>query len=470
MISSFRKFAKTKIAGVFVGIIILPFIFWGMGSMFSSGNVNNLAKIDDTNITTKEFVEYVQLSNISNQVIKENLEKNIIEELLSSLISSKLLELEIQRFNIIVSEDTLYKKIRKNKNFVDENNIFQRTKYEKFLLENNQTAVGFEKRLKNRESQKNLFDYVGAGMVLPNLLINQIYKEENSKLNLEFINLNKFYKKNFTDEELQIFVNENKDDLKVEYIDFDYAIINPKNLIGINEFNQAFFDKIDQIEIDISNNIDFKTIINELDIEISSIKDFKFSNDKSEIEKKIFELRNTKFDLFENGDDFVIYKIENLEKKSPDLNDIQLKKEVTNLITQKNKFEFNKDLINKIQNNEFDINDFKELGANNIEKITLNSVKDNKKFEINSVVLLYSLPVDSFTLISDEKNTIYLARINEIKNKDMDLNDEDLKQYTLKQNSKNKNSILKSYDLLLNDKYNVVLNQKTIERVKNFFK
>jgi len=28
----------------------------------------------------------------------------------------------------------------------------------------------------------------------------------------------------------------------------------------------------------------------------------------------------------------------------------KLKKEITNLITQKNKFEFNKDLINKIQN------------------------------------------------------------------------------------------------------------------------
>ena len=32
-----------------------------------------------------------------------------------------------------------------------------------------------------------------------------------------------------------------------------------------------------------------------------------------------------------------------------------------------------------------------------------------------------------------------------------------------------RNNILKSYDLLLNDKYNVVLNQNTIERVKNFF-
>ena len=29
--------------------------------------------------------------------------------------------------------------------------------------------------------------------------------------------------------------------------------------------------------------------------------------------------------------------------------------------------------------------------------------------------------------------------------------------------------MLKSYDLFLNDKYKVELNQKTIERVKNFF-
>ena len=40
---------------------------------------------------------------------------------------------------------------------------FQRIKYEKFLLENNQSAPIFEQRLKKRELQKNLFDYIGAG-------------------------------------------------------------------------------------------------------------------------------------------------------------------------------------------------------------------------------------------------------------------------------------------------------------------
>ena len=35
--------------------------------------------------------------------------------------------------------------IKDNKNFQDENGAFERIKYEKFLLENNQSAPGFEK-------------------------------------------------------------------------------------------------------------------------------------------------------------------------------------------------------------------------------------------------------------------------------------------------------------------------------------
>ena len=50
MISNFRNFAKTKFAGILVFIMIIPFVFWGMGGMFSSGNTNTLAKINKTNI------------------------------------------------------------------------------------------------------------------------------------------------------------------------------------------------------------------------------------------------------------------------------------------------------------------------------------------------------------------------------------------------------------------------------------
>ena len=471
MISSFRNFAKTKFAGLLVFIMIIPFVFWGMGSMFSSGNTNNIAKINKTNITTQEFIDYLNGSGIPQEYIRKNLDKNIIQEILSGLISSTLLDLEIKDFNIIISKNTLLKKIKKNKNFLDENGVFQRIKYEKFLLENNLSAPMFELRLKNRELQKNLFDYIGAGTVSPKFLINKLYEEENKKLEIDFINLENFYKKkvDIKDKDLKKFINDNKDQLKTEYIDFSYAVINPKNLIGTDEFNQSFFDKIDQIEIDISNEIQFETIVEDLNIKQTKIQDFKFSTKKNDIEKRIFELRNTRFDIFENGNDYILYKIENIKKKEPNISDQQTKDEVLQLVYQKNKFDYNRELLEKIKNKKFNNDDFLTMSKGKIESTILNSIKDNKKFEINAVEILYSLSVNSFTLINDEKDNIYLAKIKKFQNKESDDKSEQFQKYIEKHNTNNRNTLLKSYDLFLNKKYDVVLNQKTIERVKNFF-
>ena len=469
MISSFRNFAKTRLAGVLVFIMIIPFVFWGMGSMFSSGNTNTVAKINKRNISTEEFLEYLNTSNISQETIKKNLDKGILEELLSGLVSRTLLEMEVIDYELTVSEKTLLKKIKENENFFDENQNFQRTKYEKFLLANNITAPLFELRLKGRELQKSLFDYIGAGTTSPQFLIEKIYEEENKILEIKFIDLENFYKKkdSFQNEDLLKFVEENKDQLMEEYLDFKYAIINPKNLIGVDEFNQSFFDKIDQIEIDISNEVKFDTIISGLEIRPIDIKNFKFSSDKNEIEKKIFQLKNNSYDIFESGNNYILYNITNIQKKEPSLDDNKTRNEIIELLIQKNKFDYNRNLLDKIRNKKFSNKDFEEMGKKDIQSIKLNSIKDNNKFDINAVELLYSMPVGSFTLINDEQNNIFLANVisfqNKAKNKDK------INEYTNKQNSNIRNTMLKTYDLLLNNKYDIVINQKTIERVKNFF-
>ena len=472
MINSFRNFAKTKFAGVLVFVMIIPFVFWGMGSMFSSGNTNNLAKVDNINISTEEFIDYLNNSGIPQEKIRENLDNNIIEELLSGLVSSTILDLEIKDHEILVSQETLLKMIKENKNFFDENGNFQRTKYEKFLLQNNQSAPQFEQRLKKRELQKNLFDYIGAGTISPKFLVNKLFEEENKKLEIDFINLKNFYKKKetFTEKDLKNFLEENNEQLKVEYFDFSYAIVNPKNLIGVDEFNQSYFDKIDQIEIDIANDIDFKTIIENFDIIAVNKKNSKFSSLENDIEKKIFELKNNEFDIFEMDDDYIIYKIKDVYQRKPDLNDNQTRNEIIELIFQKNKFDYNQQLFNKIKNKKFDNNDFIKMGQGKIETTRLNSVRDNKKFEINAVEILYSLPTDSFTLINDEQNNVYIAKVKNFLNEYLIEDKDEFEEYSNKQNSNIKNGMLKSYDLYLNNKYKVNLNQKTIERVKNFFK
>ena len=470
MISSFRNFAKTRFAGLLVFIMIIPFVFWGMGSMFSSGNTNSVAKINKKNISTEDFIDYLNTSNIPQETIRKNLDKGILEELLSGLVSRTLLEMEVLNYDLIISEKILLKKIKENENFLDDKQNFQRTKYEKFLLENNITAPSFELRLRGRELQKNLFDYIGAGIVSPQFLIKKLYEEENKKLEIDYINLNNFYKKkdSFTEKDIKKFLEENNNDLKVEYLDFNYSIINPKNLTGVDEFNQAFFDKIDQIEIDISNELSFESIVTNFNLNSKKIKDFRFTYDKSDIEKKIFEARNIEFDIIELKDDYILYKIIKSEKRSPNLEDLSLRGEILGLMYEKNKYEYNKDLIKKIDEKNFNNESFEEMGNNNIKTILLNSIKDNNKFDINAVELLYSLPLNSFTLINDEMSNIYLAKIKNFQNEIM-VNKDKLNDYSVKQNSNLKNNMLKTYDLYLNSRYDVKLNQKTIERVKNFF-
>ena len=471
MLNNIRNFSKTLSAKVLLVIIIIPFVFWGMGGVFNRGNTNNIVKINNHSISAQDFMDYLNNSRIDANVIKENINNNILEELLSGLISNNLLEMEMKKLNLLVDEKSLAKRIMENEKFKDENGNFSRTKYEKFLLENNISAPIFEQRLKLRELQKKLFEYISAGSISPEFLIIKNFEEENMKLQIEYLNLFSFYKKKeaLSNKDLEFFISENKENLKIEYLDFKYAVLNPQSLFGIDEFNQAFFDKIDDIEIKISNNEDIKSILQDSKIKVVGVKNFKDSSEKKDIEKKIFELRNIKFDIIENKNDYILYKINNIEERSPDISDQKLKKEVLQLLTQKNKFDYNRKLYERIKENKFTESEFKKMGGNDIKTLMLSSIRDNKKFEINSIELLYSLPVGSFTLINDEKDNIYLTKITNIINKTKSLNEDNFKEYADKENTNSRKNILKSYDILLNEKYNVVLNQKTIERVKNFF-
>ena len=473
MINPFKNFSKKKIGGLLlIFVIIIAFGFGGFGGGFSTGNQNNIAKINNTNISTQDFMDYLNESGLSQQVIKENIDKNIIEELLSTLVSTTLLDLEIEELNLSITEDVLIKKIKNNKNFHDENGLFQRTLYEKFLLTNNSSAPMFEIRLKNNELQKQLFTYISGGTKTPEFLIKKFYKENNKKLDIEYIDLNIFYKKNemFTDNDIKFFVEENAEKLKQDYIDFSYVEISPKKLLGVDEFNQAFFDKIDDIENQISKNIDFKIIVKNLDMSPTEVNSYINLDNKKIVENMIYNSRNDKIEILENDGAYVFYNIDNSISKLPDLENPIFKEQITNLLFQKEKYEFNKNILEKINKKTFNQASFNELGKNNIKEVKLDSIKDTKKFEANSIQILYSLPINSFTLIANKENDVFIAKTVQYEENNINKKSTNFEKISSEEGAQSKNNILKSYDLFLNSRYQVVVNEKTLERVKNYFK
>ena len=473
MLETLKNFGGKKLGGlILIIVIIIAFGFGGFGGGFSTNNQNNIAKINKTNVTTQDFMDYVNQSGISLDAIRTNLDNNIIEELLSGLISTTLIDLEVKDFALSISERTILKTIKENKNFQDENGIFQRVKYEKFLLSSNLSAPMFELKLKNRELQKHLFDIIGAGTITPNFLIDKKYEENNKTLNIEYFNMEGLYKEKneYTDQDLVVFIKENEDQLKREYIDFKYVVLNPKNLIGIEEFNQEFFDEVDKIENQISEGADFETILENINVEIQEIIEYAPTSEAQTSESLIYQNKSSKLNLIENGDNFLLYNINKEYDKSPNLNDDKTKGELVELIYQKGKFDFNRKILEEIQNKEFNNSKFEDLGNNNLLNVEIKAIDDDEMFDINSVKMLYTLPVNSFTLVNDKENNIFLVKISGSKKNFFNKSDEEYIQFVKNQNTDKRKSILQSYDQLLNNKYQVKVNQKSVDRVKNYFK
>ena len=473
MLETLKNFGGKKLGGlILIIVIIIAFGFGGFGGGFSTNNQNNIAKINKTNVTTQDFMDYVNQSGISLDAIRTNLDNNIIEELLSGLISTTLIDLEIKDFALSISERTILKTIKDNKNFQDENGVFQRVKYEKFLLSSNLSAPMFELKLKNRELQKHLFDIIGAGTITPNFLIEKKYEENNKTLSLEYFNMEGLYKNKdeYTDEDLLVFIKENEDQLKREYIDFKYVVLNPKNLIGVEEFNQEFFDEIDKIENQISEGADFGTILESLKVNVNEIIEYAPNSEAQTSENLIYQNKSSKLNLIENGDNFLLYNVDKEYSKSPNLNDDKTKSELAELIYQKGKFDFNRKILEEIQSKEFNNSKFEDLGNNDLLNLEVKTINDDATFDINSIKMLYTLPVNSFTLVNDKDNNIFLVKISDSKKNFFNKSDEDYVQFVKNQNTDNRKSILQSYDQLLNNKYQVKVNQKSVDRVKNYFK
>tara|TARA_B100001029_G_scaffold119803_1_gene99439 strand:- start:161 stop:1567 length:1407 start_codon:yes stop_codon:yes gene_type:complete len=468
MINKFKSITNSKFSWIIVALIAIPFVFWGMGDVFTKGNTNNVAKINNITISVTDFINHINESGLNENIIRENLDKNIFEDLLSVLISQKLMEMEINNLSLNFSDKTLKDRIINNQNFFDNNNNFSRTKYEKFLLENNFSAREFENRLKSNELQKVLFNYINGGLVIPKFLVKKKYVNENKNINLNFVNLEDNYNKDFSSQEINEYIKSNEDKLKKDFINFSYVKITPKSLLDTEEFNDEFFRIIDDIDNRVLNNENIESITKQYDLELIFVNDYYPFDKEFEL---IYSKKNNinQVNLIDNNNHYVLFNIDKIENKLPNINSDKFREEIKLSLKNQFKFKYNKKLLENIQNKKLTYEDFKELNNNKVEEILINSVNDNNKFSIEAVKLIYSLPEKSFVLINDPMNNIYLAYINKIRIEDK-ITDDQFKNYLLKSNSEIRDTLYTSYDIFLSKKYEIKVFQNTIERLKNNFR
>ena len=206
MLSSLRKFSETIVAKIFIAIIALSFVFWGINDFFRSNNSNSVAEIDGEEISFNQFInefnKIIRNNNIQSEKIAIN--NNIHILAVSNIVSEKLLKIHAKKLGVAIDDTIIAIEIKNSKEFKDKD-FFSRTKYEKFLLERNINSKILEeqinKNLKKKIIMESITGYIPNNKKIPETTlknkINILYEDflrKNYKILIKEKQLNDYLK------------------------------------------------------------------------------------------------------------------------------------------------------------------------------------------------------------------------------------------------------------------------------------
>jgi len=479
MLGSIRKFSSTVYAKILLGIIIIPFVFWGMGSSIRGGNKNIVVVIDKEKYSIQDFSEYIKRTAV------KKVEANDIQSFLSNFIGEKLIEKEIEQYGIKLSDSSLKKLVKHQKNFKRDNK-FSRAEYEKFLIQNNITAATFESILSNQEKKKQVLDFISGGISPPKFLINISYDNINQKRTIEYLNLNNVFKKklNFSEDQIRNYFEKNK----IKYTELIKSVkfleITPQKIIDTDEFTDLFFKKIDEIDDLIIRGESLDYIVEKFNLEkpkLLNIDESKINNDAKFLEKISKNLVQNIFNideiepliLIEDVNKYFVIELVKSEKTEKKIEDTFTQNEVKSDLARETKRELTSEIIAKINNNNFSKLDFDNLSRSediDTKKITLQNRNDERVLKKEIVEQIYSFAEENIIVVNGiDFSENYLIFISKIENAFIDQESKDYEKYLKLTKNKIARDLYNTYDSYLSENYKIEINYQAVDTVKNYF-
>ncbi len=484
MTTSIGKLSKSFFVKLLVGIIILPFIFWGMGDVFRGGNQNVIASIDSKKVSTQEFVSYLNRLNLNDEQRKNLPKTDLIEQILSEYIGKKVMAMEIEQSGIKINDNSLRNIIKNDKLFFKDNK-FSRTEYEKFLLKSGITAPTFEANIVEQESRRQLLDFLAGGIVVPNNLVEDAYKKENQIKIIKYIDLEKYYlNKEKSQKKIKELYERNKKIFVEEFKSIKYVEITPQAISGNEEFNESFFKQLDIIENKVLDGQSFEQTVTENNLKtitINKVNNKKQDKNKKKIDKladnlfkKIYQIKNEKSpEIIKIDNKYFLAVVNSTEKQNKSIDDPEVLELINAQLNFQNKIENNTSILKSIRVGGFDKLKIKTFAKDNnleLKDYKISNLKQNEVFSegiIRKIFLTKDDEVNLFTNSTLTKN--FLILVVNTKYKELNKSSNEFEKYKAQARLNLINKIYKNYDDQLNRKYKVELNKKTIERVKNSF-
>ena len=482
MLTSIKKKTTSFLAKILIAIIILPFLFWGMGDVFRGGNQNILATIDSEKISAQIFMQYLNRLNLTEKQRASLNKSDLLDRILSDYVGKKIISLEIENQGINLNDQSLKEIITTDETFLKDNK-FSRTKYEKFLLESGISAPMFEQNIAEQEKKRQLLTFLSEGVLLPKVLIKKEFENENQIKTIEYLELDKLYKNNqIKDEEIKKTYETNKSLFKQEFKKISYTELLPSNLTGQGEYNESYFTKIDEIENATLDGSSITNFVKKFNLTLTTIEEtnrLKKNKNGKDIKKidevifsKIFETADVnKAQLINIKNKYYLTEVIKVEQITRTLDDAEIKQAIIAQLKTKYIIDSNTKIVKEMSEGKFKKEQFDKFGKDNnieIKKITLRDIKDETIFNADIIKEIFKVADGELQLITDSMLTKnFLIFSNKTKKLPFDTNIKDYKKYESRAKMSLTNQIYITFDKTINDKYNVEINQKVLSRIKN---
>jgi peptidyl-prolyl cis-trans isomerase D len=242
MLNFIRKQSDTWLVKTILWMIVLAFVAtifysWGAGGQFGGAN-KTVATVNGMEIKTNEFERaYGNIVNFYREQFRGQFSEEMAAKLqlkenaLDALIQNRLVLLEAEKMNLMVSDQELAESISKQPQF-QRDNKFSNSLYQNYLRFSRISAKDFEDSQRKNLLREKLEGIIKASTQISESEIQDAYKKESEKIKFKYIGFSKDYFKPAgrpSDEELQKYFESHKSQFEVpEQIQVQYVKLTPK--------------------------------------------------------------------------------------------------------------------------------------------------------------------------------------------------------------------------------------------------
>ncbi len=431
MLETLRHFLKTWVAKVLLGFVMLSFgVFFGISDITRNIGVKSyVAKVGSREITVKEFQKeiYRQTEAISIMMKKRvSLEElraaGLEKQILSQMIGRRLIELELEKMNVSIPDDRAREEIYKQKQFRDQNGLFDHAAFERFLRIRGYTEKEFMDLYKHDMATKVLLSAIANGVRVSPTFVDIIYDymERPREVRVVKIPFDTLPFSNSQDKPLEEFYIAHKDDFKrPEYRKIEYHVLSKEKL-----------DKSREIEDKLASGKSFKEVAAELSLKIQTMdyidangtfqdkkKTDKLSQDPSFLETVFSTNENMDSMLFElqSGDWCVLHVSSLLPAHVPAFETI--KPEVIKAAKfdeqKKNSQKLGSEIVDALKSQKGDLDMFakKYKQTVSVYKNIVRNIQDEKKsvFPMNVLDKIMTIKYEGFAAIPGDDHLLIVS-------------------------------------------------------------